>query len=47
GEEITAGRNVAAWRRVVFRPDALRSVATRPGAAAFDDRSCGPPSTRW
>jgi L-lactate dehydrogenase (cytochrome) len=26
-EEITAARNVAAYRRVVFRPDALRSVA--------------------
>jgi L-lactate dehydrogenase (cytochrome) len=26
-EEITAARNIAAYRRVVFRPDALRSVA--------------------
>jgi L-lactate dehydrogenase (cytochrome) len=26
-EEITAARNVAAYRRVMFRPDALRSVA--------------------
>jgi L-lactate dehydrogenase (cytochrome) len=26
-EEITAARNVAAYRRVTFRPDALRSVA--------------------
>jgi L-lactate dehydrogenase (cytochrome) len=26
-EEITAARNLAAYRRVVFRPDALRSVA--------------------
>jgi L-lactate dehydrogenase (cytochrome) len=26
-EEITAARNLAAFRRVVFRPDALRSVA--------------------
>ena len=26
-EEITAARNVAAYRRIAFRPDALRSVA--------------------
>ncbi|WP_051572081.1 alpha-hydroxy acid oxidase [Cryptosporangium arvum] len=27
-EEITAARNVAAYRRITFRPDALRSVAS-------------------
>ncbi|MGY1836526.1 alpha-hydroxy-acid oxidizing protein [Blastococcus sp. SYSU DS0510] len=42
-EEITAARNVAAYRRVTFQPDALRSVAEPdPGVELFGSRIAMP-----
>ncbi|MGR6964383.1 alpha-hydroxy acid oxidase [Geodermatophilus sp. URMC 61] len=42
-EEITAARNVAAYRRVTFLPDALRSVADPdPGVELFGSRIAMP-----
>ncbi|MGY1706229.1 alpha-hydroxy acid oxidase [Geodermatophilus sp. SYSU D00697] len=42
-EEITAARNVAAYRRVTFRPDALRSVADPdPSVELFGSRIAMP-----
>ena len=42
-EEITAARNVAAYRRVTFRPDALRSVADPdPGVEVLGRRLAMP-----